>query len=222
MALPLAIPIAIGVGKAVAGGLQAYGQYESERGAADAFNRGIDRQDAYNQRRYDFNVRQEKAIRAAQEATYQRNKTNIYEALGLNYNASQRTLDNAYRSAFYEEQNEMIQLAKSLGRGTTRGMSGKSAARMDNDVYASRGRNLAIRQQNLQEAGAQYRDDTNIMRNRAYSDVLRAYEPVSTPLMFGPRPIRGQYQQGPNRFGLAAGLVSSAVSGFQTGASFFS
>ena len=40
--------------------------------------------------------------------------------------------------------------------------------------------------------------------------------------MFGPRPIKGQYQQGPNRYGLAAGLVSSAVSGLQAGASFFS
>ena len=99
-----------------------------------------------------FDVQQQKAIRAAQEQTFQRNKTNIYEALGLNYNASQRQLDNAYRSAFYDEQNEAIQLAKQIGSASTRGMSGVSASRVDREPLAERGRNIAIRRQNLLEA----------------------------------------------------------------------
>ena len=98
--MSLFLPIAIGGLQAIGQGLGAFGQYQSERDATRAYNRGIDRQFQYDTARYNFDVQQQKAIRAAQEQTFQRNKTNIYEALGLNYNASQRQLDNAYRSAF--------------------------------------------------------------------------------------------------------------------------
>ena len=222
MPLPLAAVAAIGGLQAVGQGLSAFGQYQSERDAARAYNRGIDRQFEYDTARYNFDVQAQKAIRAAQEQTFERNKTNIYEALGLNYNAAQRQLDNVYRSALYDEQNEAIQLAKQIGSASTRGMSGVSASRVDREPYAERGRNIAIRRQNLLEAQAQYKDETKILRNRAYSDVLRAFEPISTPLMFGPAPIRGQYQTGPNRLSLASGLINAGVSGFTTGASFFS
>ena len=216
------LPLAIGGLSALSGSLQAIGADQQQRDQIRASNAAGLRQTLFEQQRQQFERRQALAIRKAQTEQYERNKTNIYEALGLNYNAAQRQLDNAYRSAFYEEQNEAIQLAKQIGSASTRGMSGVSASRVDRQPYAERGRNVAIRQQNLQEAGYQYQDETRIMRNRAYSDVLRAYEPVSTPLMFGPDIPNFVPQQQPNRLGLYAGIGSSILGGVQTGLSFFS
>lgn len=206
----------------MSGTLSAFGQDQQQRDQIRASNAAGQRETAFQQARQQFERRQALAIRKAQTEQFERNKTNIYEALGLNYNAAQRQLDNAYRSAFYEEQNEAIQLAKQIGSASTRGMSGVSASRVDREPYAERGRNIAIRQQNLQEAGYQYQDETRIMRNRAYSDVLRAFEPISTPLMFGPNIPNFVPQQQPNRLGLYAGIGSSILGGVQTGLSFFS
>ena len=222
MPLPLAAAAAIGGIQAIGQGLGAYGQYQSEQAAADAYNRGIDRQYEYDLARYNFDVQQQKAIRAAQEKTFERNKENIYEALGLNYNAAQRGLDNAYRSAFKQEQDEAIQLARSIGSASTKGMTGVSASRVDRSPYAERGRNIAIRQQNLKEAQYQYQDETRMMRNNAYSDVLRAFEPISTPLMFGPNVPGYIPQQSPNRMGLAAGITGAVAGGLSSGISMFS
>lgn len=222
MPFPIGAAIAIGGLQALSGTLSAIGQDQQQRDQIRAQNAAGERQTLFEQQRQQFERRQALAIRQAQTEQYERNKTNIYEALGLNYNAAQRQLDNAYRSAFYEEQNEAIQLAKQIGSASTRGMSGVSASRVDRQPYAERGRNVAIRQQNLQEAGYQYQDETRIMRNRAYSDVLRAYEPVSTPLMFGPDIPNFVPQQQPNRLGLYAGIGSSILGGVQTGLSFFS
>lgn len=222
MPFPIGAAIAIGGLQALSGTLSAIGQDQQQRDQIRAQNAAGERQTLFEQQRQQFERRQALAIRQAQTEQYERNKTNIYEALGLNYNAAQRQLDNAYRSAFYEEQNEAIQLAKQIGSASTRGMSGVSASRVDRQPYAERGRNVAIRQQNLQEAGYQYQDETRIMRNRAYSDVLRAYEPVSTPLMFGPDIPNFVPQKQPNRLGLYAGIGSSILGGVQTGLSFFS
>lgn len=222
MPFPIGAAIAIGGLQALSGTLSAFGQDQQQRDQIRASNAAGQRETAFQQARQQFERRQALAIRKAQTEQFERNKTNIYEALGLNYNAAQRQLDNAYRSAFYEEQNEAIQLAKQIGSASTRGMSGVSASRVDREPYAERGRNIAIRQQNLQEAGYQYQDETRIMRNRAYSDVLRAFEPISTPLMFGPNIPNFVPQQQPNRLGLYAGIGSSILGGVQTGLSFFS
>jgi hypothetical protein len=216
------LPLAIGGLSALSGSLQAIGSDQQQRDQIRAQNAAGQRQTQFDQQRQQFERRQALAIRKAQTEQFERNKTNIYEALGLNYNAAQRQLDNAYRSAFYDEQNEAIQLAKSIGSASTRGMSGVSASRVDREPYAERGRNVAIRQQNLKEAGYQYQDETRIMRNRAYSDVLRAFEPISTPLMFGPNIPNFVPQKQPNRLGLYAGIGSSILGGVQTGLGFFS
>lgn len=216
------LPLAIGGLSALSGSLQAIGSDQQQRDQIRAQNAAGQRQTQFEQQRQQFERRQALAIRKAQTEQFERNKTNIYEALGLNYNAAQRQLDNAYRSAFYDEQNEAIQLAKQIGSASTRGMSGVSASRVDREPYAERGRNVAIRQQNLQEAGYQYQDETRIMRNRAYSDVLRAFEPISTPLMFGPNIPNFVPQKQPNRLGLYAGIGSSILGGVQTGLGFFS
>jgi hypothetical protein len=216
------LPLAIGGLSALSGSLQAIGSDQQQRDQIRAQNAAGQRQTQFEQQRQQFERRQALAIRKAQTEQFERNKTNIYEALGLNYNAAQRQLDNAYRSAFYDEQNEAIQLAKQIGSASTRGMSGVSASRVDREPYAERGRNVAIRQQNLKEAGYQYQDETRIMRNRAYSDVLRAFEPISTPLMFGPNIPNFVPQKQPNRLGLYAGIGSSILGGVQTGLGFFS
>ena len=222
MPFPIGAAIAIGGLQALSGTLSAIGQNQQQRDQILASNAAGLRQNQFDQARQAFERRQALAIRKAQEENFGRSKTNIYEALGLNYNAAQRGLDNAYRTAFADEQNEAIQLAKSIGSASTKGMTGVSASRVDRQPYADRGRNVAMRQQNLQEAQAQYKDETRMLGNRAYSDVLRAFEPISTPLMFGPDIPNFVPQKQPNRLGLYANIGNSILGGVQTGLGFFS
>ena len=208
------LPLAVGGLSALSSGLQAIGADQSQRDGIRASNRAAQRDFQYRSQLQAFErsrAIEEYGIRVKQ---YEQEKQAQYEALGKNYNALQRQLDNSYRTAFYEEQQESIELAKSLGRGTARGLSGKSAARMDNEVYQQRGRNQAIRKQNLLESGYQYRDRANILRDNAYSNVRRAYGPVAQGVKFGPNIPQPVYQSQPNRFGLYSGLLNAGIAGF--------
>ena len=208
------LPLAVGGLTALSQGLSAFGSDRSQRDQIKAQNKATRRDFLYQTQMQAFERQQ--AIERYQIAVkqYEQEKQAQYEALGKNYNALQRQLDNSYRTAFYEEQQESIELAKSLGRGTTRGLSGKSAARMDNEVYQQRGRNQAIRKQNLLESGYAYRDKANILRDNAYSNVRRAYGPVAQGVKFGPNIPQPVYQSQPNRFGLYSGLLNAGIAGF--------
>jgi hypothetical protein len=219
MAFPF-IPLAIGGLSALSSGLQAFGADQSQRDGIRASNRAAQRDFRYRSQLQAF-----ERSRAIEEynikvGLYEQEKQAQYEALGKNYNALQRQLDNAYRTAFYEEQNEAIQLAKSIGSASTRGMSGVSASRVDREPYAERGRNQAIRAQNLLESGYQYKDRANILRDQAYSNVRRAYGSVAIAPKFGPNIPEPVLQSQPNRFGLYSGLLGAAVGGFNTFSSF--
>lgn len=205
------LPLAVGGLSALSSGLQAFGADQSQRDGIRASNRATQRDFQYRRSLQAFErsrAVEEYGIRVKQ---YEQEKQAQYEALGKNYNALQRQLDNSYRSAFYEEQQEAINLAKSLGRGSAKG---KSSARLDNEVYQQRGRNQAIRKQNLLESGYEYRDRANILRDQAYSNVRRAYGDVAIAPKFGPDIPAPVLQSQPNRFGLYSGLIGAAVSGF--------
>ena len=205
--------------QAFGGMMEAQGQYASQRDAVNASN-----QSAYNDYMYRRQMQDFERKRATQRyqiavQQYEQTKQAEYEALGKNYNALQRQLDNSYRSAFEAEQNESMMLAQSLGKGSTRGLSGKTAARMDNAAYAQRGRNLAIRQANLLEAGYGYKDKAEKERINSYSRVRQAYAPVSQGVQFGPSAPAPVYQSQPNRLGLYSGMINAGVGGFQTASS---
>jgi hypothetical protein len=213
------LPLAVGGLSALSSGLQSFGQYQSERDAIRAANEADQRDFLYRRQLQAFERERETKRYDILKKQYELNKTEIYKSLGKNYNALQRQLDNAYRTAFYEEQNEAIKLAKSIGSASTRGMSGVSASRVDREPYAERGRNQAIRAQNLLESGYRYRDQANIARDRAYGQVREAYSTVAVPPMFGPNIPAPVSRSMPNRFGLYSGLLGAAVSGFNTASS---
>ena len=212
------LPLAVGGLSALSSGLQSFGQYQSERDGIRAANEADQRDFQYRKSLQAFERKRERERYDILKKQYELNKTEIYKSLGKNYNALQRQLDNSYRTAFYEEQQEQIKLAKSL-KGSTRGVAGKSSARMDNEIYQQRERNQAIRKQNLLESGYRYRDQANIARDRAYGQVREAYSTVAVPPMFGPDIPAPVSRSMPNRFGLYSGLLGAAVSGFNTASS---
>ena len=73
-----------------------------------------------------------------------------------------------------------------------------------------------MRQQNLQEARMQYKDQTEIARDQAFSDIRRAYSNVAIAPRFGPG-IPAPVKRGmPNRYGLYSGLLGAVTSGVST------
>ena len=213
------IPLAIGAATAASKGIQAYGQYQSQVDATRAQNRADQRDFQYRKSLQAFERQRELKRYEIAKKQYETDKREIYTSLGKNYNALQRQLDNAYRTAFYEEQNESIALAKSLGRASTKGLSGKTAERMDAAQYQQRGRNQAMRAQNLLESGYRYKDQAEIARDTAYGQVRRAYSNVAMAPMFGPDLPAPVARSMPNRFGLYSGLLGAAVGGVSTAAS---
>ena len=94
-----ALPLAVGGMQAFGGMMEAQGQYASQRDAVNASN-----QSAYNDYMYRRQMQDFERKRATQRyqiavQQYEQTKQAEYEALGKNYNALQRQLDNSYRSA---------------------------------------------------------------------------------------------------------------------------
>ena len=90
--------------QAFGGMMEAQGQYASQRDAVNASN-----QSAYNDYMYRRQMQDFERKRATQRyqiavQQYEQTKQAEYEALGKNYNALQRQLDNSYRSAFEEKE----------------------------------------------------------------------------------------------------------------------
>lgn len=213
------LPLAVGGLSALSQGLQAFGSYQSQVDETKASNRAARRDYQYRRSLQAFERKRAVEEYKIKVGLYEQEKQAQYEALGKNYNALQRQLDNAYRTAFVEEQNEAISLAQSLGRASTKGVSGRTAERMDTMQYQQRGRNQAIRAQNLLESGYQYKDRAAIMRDQTYSNVRRAYGEVAIAPQFGPDIPAPLMQSMPNRFGLYSGMLGAAVGGVSTAAS---
>jgi len=211
-----AVPLAVGGLQAFGGMMSAQGQYDAQVAGVRGRNRAAMRQYQYQQQVEAFE--RQRAIERQRIAVqqYQRVTTNTYNALGQNYNALQRQFDNQYRLAFEAEQNEAIQLAQTLGKASTRGLSGRTAERVDTAAYQQRGRNQAMRQQNLIESEYAYRDQAGRVRQDAYNTVLNAYGSVANPLMFGPSRPAPVMESMPNRMGLYGGYVSAFTSGLGT------
>ena len=82
-----------------------------------------------------------------------------------------------------------MMLAQSLGKGSTRGLSGKTAARMIMLLMHNEVGTLLSGKLTCFEAGYGYKDKAEKERINSYSRVRQAYAPVSQGVQFGPSTV---------------------------------
>ena len=109
-----------------------------------------------------------------------------------------------------------VDLLKSSGRQAARGMSGKSADRVDAQMISAYGRNQAILAESLTSARQSADSAGRNIRAELSNANRQAFSQVAINPMPGIAPQRPINQTGPNRFGLLTGVAQAGLQGYQT------
>ena len=209
-------PLTMGL---IAGGLQgvsAIGNFFGGRQKARAENqaraRQFKQQLKIQQRQYeDQLIRYNTGVQQ-----YGQQINEIDRAAALGYSREQLQQNEAFKQAMFGRQDSSIQLARMTGRTAGRGVSGKSAGRMENDNLAAFGRNQAKMAESLYSGQLRYGQNVQDIRNRQQSATNRAYSKIA----IAPRkPVKllAPYQSsGPSGFSLMAGLADAGLTGLST------
>ena len=210
-------PIALGVASFATGAMGAVGQHQSASAQASAANAA-----ATSNYKYQLKVRERAWDR--ERHVYGRKLFEHDEQLKENnlaaqraYSGEQRKLNEAYRQAAFSNQAMVTQLLGMEGKGTAaRGMTGRTADRMDASQLAAFGRNQAILAQSLTSArqAGEFRKDS--IRRELKNTNRQAYSEVAIAPTPGVAPPPPTMQPGPSGLGLLAGLGSAAVDGYGT------
>lgn len=209
-------PIALGVASFASGAIGAVGQYQSASAQASAQNAAAInnykyqlklRERNWDRERFKYNV----ALGQYKDQTRE-NATAAQRA----YSATQMKLNDKYREAAFRNQNMVTQMLKSQNMQAVSGATGKSAQRVDNQVFQAYGRNQAIMAENLFSArtSAMYANEST--RREQLSANRKAYGRVAIQPMPGVAPPPPVMTPGPSGLGLAAGLIGAGVSGYNT------
>ena len=218
MALPLAVPIAIGAAQAGAGILGAFGKHQAARDQARAQN-----QAAVNQYKQRLKIRegewaqtQNRYANALSKYTQDLNEFDRAAAQG--YGREMLKQNEALRGANLNRLSQSIALASRTGAAAAAGKRG-SGLNADQDVLGQFVRNRGVLAENLlsgQIASSQRMMDINnrfqSARNQAYSKV--AINPKRTIAPMAPNQVSG-----PSTMSLLSNIGSSIVSGASTAVS---
>lgn len=208
-------PLAVGMGvaKAGAGIMGAIGQHQSATAKARAQN-----QAAAN--RYKLAIRQQQADWTFAQNKYA-NRVNQYKqqvqfnqtAANRAYAAEDMNLQNLFKSAAFQQQALAIQAAREQGAVAASGKTGRSARRLDQNVLAQYGRNLATQEASLrsaQEASSFRRDK---IQDQLKIGNYRAWAPVSVGLQKPMELPRPQQVSGPSGMSLATNIGGALLDG---------
>lgn len=194
--------------------LGAVGSHQSASASARAQNKSAVSNYKYQMKIREAQWNRERVRYANQISQYKKQTLANEEAYSRASVAEQTRLNNAFKTAAFQNQSSLVQLTKLQGKQAASGATGKSAQRLDDNSLAAFGRNQAIMAENLMSAQSRYKTQSQSLyrelisaNNRAYSDVAIAPEPDVAP----PRPVM---QSGPSSLSLIAGLGSAAASGF--------
>ncbi len=209
-------PAALGVASFASGALGAVGQHQSASAQASAQNAA-----ATSNYKYQLKVRERSWDREVHR--YGRQLHQYDSQLQENsmagqraYAGAQRKLNSAYKQASFKQQANLVNLLKGSGRMANAGLTGKTADRLDNQIVSQFGRNQAIAAENLMGAGFAYNRQTADIRREVESSNKQAYEKVALNPQAGVAPPPPVMTPGPSGLGLAAGLISSGVDGYNT------
>ncbi len=209
-------PAALGVASFASGALGAVGQHQSASAQASAQNAA-----ATSNYKYQLKVRERSWDREVHR--YGRQLHQYDSQLQENsmagqraYAGAQRKLNSAYKQASFKQQANLVNLLIGSGRMANAGLTGKTADRLDNQIVSQFGRNQAIAAENLMGAGFAYNRQTADIRREVESSNKQAYEKVALNPQAGVAPPPPVMTPGPSGLGLAAGLISSGVDGYNT------
>lgn len=141
------------------------------------------------------------------------------DAASRSYEAENRKMDEYLQGLAFQKQDSFVQMLQARGKADSRGVAGRSASRLANDVLAQYGRNNAVLAENLVSAKRQNDIDLeNIALQKRGAD-LAAYErlglrPEKPPTP--PRPLKKPVAGGSSNPLLAIGstIASSLATGY--------
>ena len=209
-------PAALGVASFASGALGAVGQYQSAQAQTDAQNAA-----ATSNYKYQLKVRERNWDR--ERFRYNRNLFQYKNTVNENALAAQRAytgeqirLNNIYQQAAFKQQANLVRLVQGSGATAAKGMTGKTATRLDNQIVSQFGRNQAIAAESLTGAQNAFKNRVDSIRLQQQSDNNKAFESVAIQPMPGVAPPPPVMQTGPSPLGLVANLGGAAISGFST------
>jgi hypothetical protein len=209
-------PAALGVASFATGALGAVGQHQSASAQAAAQN-----QAATSNYKYQLKVRErswdrERHRYGRQLYQYEDARQENSLAGSRAYAGAQRQLNTAYQQASLKQQANLVQLLKGTGKQAAAGRTGKSAARLDNDIVSQFGRNQAIAAESLMGANQAYDRQVANTQREINNANTQAYEKVALAPQEGVAPPPPVMTPGPSGLGLAAGILDAGIGGYQT------
>ena len=209
-------PAVLGVASMASGVMGAVGQHQNASAQANAQNAAATSNYKYQlkvrERNWDREVHRYGRQLHQYDSQLQENSAAGQRA----YAGAQRKLNNIYQQASFKQQANLVNLLKGSGKMAAAGRTGRSSARLDNDIVSQFGRNQAIAAESLMGAGFAYDRQTADIRREVESSNKQAYEKVALAPQAGVAPPPPVMTPGPSGLGLAAGLVEAGVSGFST------
>ena len=127
------------------------------------------------------------------------------------YSGAQRKLNSIYQQASFKQQANLVNLLKGSSGAASRGMTGRSAQRLDNDIVSQFGRNQAIAAESLMGANFAYDRQVAATQREINSANTQAYEKVALAPQEGVAPPPPVMTPGPSGLGLAAGILDAGI-----------
>ena len=127
------------------------------------------------------------------------------------YSGAQRKLNSIYQQASFKQQANLVNLLKGSSGAASRGMTGRSAQRLDNDIVSQFGRNQAIAAESLMGANFAYDRQVEATQREINSANTQAYEKVALAPQEGVAPPPPVMTPGPSGLGLAAGILDAGI-----------
>ena len=217
MALPLAVPIALGAAKAGAGILGAFGQHQSQTDAARAQNQAAVNQYRQRLKIYDKEYKDSQQLYATKLGQYDLQMSEFDRAAAQGYGREQLRQNEAIRSANLTRLNQSIALAQTGGAAAASGKTGRSATALDQNVVNQFARNQAIMAENLLSSDIASSQRMMDIRNKYQSARNRAFGQVAIAPQQTIAPLAPTQVSGPSNLSLFAGIGSSVVDGITTG-----
>jgi len=219
MALPLAVPIAIGAAQAGSGILSAFGQHSEATAKARAQNQAAVNQYKQRLKIRDLEYKQGQARYGTALGQYDINMNEFDRAAAQGYGREMLKQNEALRSANLSRLSQAMTLAQTGGAAAASGKSGRSASRLDQNAIGQYVRNQGVLAENMlsnriatQQRMEDIRNNLTGARNRAFSKVAIAPQKTIAPL--APTQVSG-----PSTMGLLGNIGSSIISGVTTGMS---
>lgn len=217
MALPLAIPIAIGAAKAGAGILGAFGKYNQEASETRAKNQAAVNQYAQRLKIRDQEWKQTQQLYATRLGQYDQQMSEFDRAAAQGYGREMLKQNEALRAANLSRLSQSIALAQRGGAAAAAGKIGRSAGRLDQNVIGQFVRNRGVLAENLLSGDIARGQRMMDIRNQLQSSRNRAFGQVAIAPQQTIEPLKPVQMSGPSKLGLYAGIGSSIVDGISTG-----